>query len=97
MADATVGDEESLVNLPLPIHAFAHLRFAHQSRETMLQHAGTDSSQHVTPGAPLEHHTVDTREMEQLGKEQPGGPASDNADIGAYRICHQERLLVVRN
>jgi hypothetical protein len=66
IAPSIVGDEEALVNLAFPVHAFADLRLAHQSGKPVLEHTCTHTSQHVLARMLLEHDRLDTLQVQQL-------------------------------
>ena len=67
--------------LAFAIHALADLGLAHERGEAVLQHPGADPRQHVFAALLLEHHVVDTPEVEELRQQQPGRAAADDADL----------------
>src|SRR5438552_9838609 len=76
-----MGNVESLVDFAFAIHPLAALRLAHQFGETVLQDAGADAAQHVLAAVFFQHDGVDALQMQELGQQQAGRPATDDTDL----------------
>ena len=81
---AVMGDLEAVVDLALAVHPLAALRLAHQPGKAVLEHAGADAGQHVIAAVFLQHDGVDALQVQELGQQQPGRPAADDADLNFH-------------
>ena len=72
---------DALVDLPLPVHAFVHLRLAQQGDGAALDDAGPYPSEHVLAALPLEDDALDSPQVEKLRQQETGGAGADDSDL----------------
>src|SRR5262245_5258307 len=66
------------------LHAIADAGFDEQVARPLLDQSGTDAALDIVAAAILQDHTVDAHAVEQMREHQPGGPGTDNPDLGAH-------------
>src|SRR5271156_6597019 len=73
-----------VMNQPLALQATADAGLDHQVHRALLQHAGPDAFLHVFAAARLDHHGVDTFQMQQVRKHQSRWSGADNSNLRAH-------------
>ena len=94
---AIARDENPFVDLALTIHPFAALRFSHEIGEAVFQHASANSAQHIFAAMPFEHDRIHAPNVQQLGEEQSGRTAADDADMDLHTIPPSQPISPYEN
>src|SRR5690606_19313247 len=84
---SAVGEQlEAVVDEPFAMQALADAGLVEEVDRHLLQHAGTNAAEHVLARLSLEDDGVDAGPMQQLSKQEPGGPCTDDGDLGSHRV-----------
>jgi hypothetical protein len=75
---------KAMMDFPFPVHPIPTLSLTQQFSKTLLQDTSPDAAQHILSTLPLQHDGVDALQMEQLGQQQSGGSATDDANLGFH-------------
>src|SRR5581483_8172206 len=78
-------DPHAVVLVPFALEPLREAVVAQHIDARGLEHAGADAREHVLAGVLLEHHARHALAMQQLAKEQAGGPAADDRDLRLQR------------
>ena len=72
-----------LVDEALAPESFAEASGQQQIDRALLQHAGAHALGDVRAASLLEHDRLEALEVQQVREHEPGGPATDDPDLGS--------------
>ena len=81
---ASEAQLDPVVREPLALQALAHARFDHQIDRALFEQARTHTILRVLAAPSLHDHRLDSIEMQQVGKHQPGRPCSHDSHLCAH-------------
>jgi hypothetical protein len=76
--------------MPLALEARGKAVLAQDIDRPWFQDTGTDAAKDVAARVALKHHALHTLPVQQLGEQQPGGPAADDGDLCAQVSVRRE-------
>src|SRR5262249_59438213 len=85
------GNCRTIVGMPDAIHAPAQSDLPQKLDAARLQHAGTNSLQHMGAALPFQYNAVDAVSIEKMGQQQARGATADDRHLGSRR--HYRGLL----